>query len=104
MHVSVSQSSILFLKKHPKELTRQFEQTLTGIKAIVRKEKGLDKDQRAERILDLYKESIFKYSEDYDVLMIEVENVGYDATGKPTTGSELNDAAHQIKNFISKAI
>lgn len=97
-------SSVLFLKKHPKELTRRFEQTLTEIKAKVRKEKGLDKDQRTERMLELYKESIFKYSEDYDVLMIDVENVGYDATGKQIKGSELKDAAHQIKDFISQVI
>lgn len=97
-------SSVLFLKKHPKELTRHFEKTLTEIKAIVRKEKGLDKDQRAERMLEQYKESIFKYSEDYDVLMIAVENVGYDATGKQIKGSELEDAAYQIKDFISQVI
>ena len=34
-----------------------FEQTLADIKVQVRKEKGLDKDQRAERMLNLYKES-----------------------------------------------
>lgn len=49
-------SSILFLKKHPKALTQKFEQTLTDIKTIVREEKGLDKEQRARRMLELYKE------------------------------------------------
>ena len=94
-------SSILFLKKHPKELTQKFEQTLADIKVLVRKEKELDKEQRAERMLNLYKEAIFDYSQDYEILMLEVENVGYDATGKEIEGSELSKVAQQIKNFIS---
>lgn len=94
-------SSILFLKKHPKELTKMFEQTLADIKVQVRKEKGLDKDQRAERILNLYKESVLNYSQDYEVLMFEVENIGYDTTGKEIEGSELPEVAQQIKKFIS---
>ncbi|HIT15143.1 MAG TPA: restriction endonuclease subunit M, partial [Candidatus Avimuribaculum pullicola] len=65
-------SSVLFLKKHPKALTQKLEQTLSDVKTIVRKEKGLDKEQRAERMLELYKERIFKYSENYEVLMVEV--------------------------------
>lgn len=96
-------SSILFLKKHPSSLTKKFEQTLMDIKVQVRKEKGLDKEQRAERMLALYKESIFSYSKDYEVLMLEVENVGYDATGKFIEGSELTEVAQKIKDFISKA-
>lgn len=94
-------SSILFLKKHPKELTKRFEQTLADIKVQVRKEKGLGKEQRTERMLNLYKEEIFDYSQDYEVLMLEVENVGYDATGKDIEGCELPKVAQQIKNFIS---
>ena len=33
--------------------------------------------------------------------MIEVENIGYDATGKKIDGSELNKVAKQIKEFIN---
>jgi len=95
-------SSVLFMKKHPRTLTKKFEQTLMDIKFQVRKEKGLNKEQRAERMLTLYKESIFGYSKDYEVLMLDVENVGYDATGKFIEGSELNDVAKKIKDFISK--
>lgn len=95
-------SSVLFLKKHSKELTERFEQTLVEIKTKIRKEKGLDKDQQAERMLDFYKEAIFNYSKDYEVLMIDVENVGYDPTGKSIAGSDLLDAAHKINEFISK--
>lgn len=96
-------SSVLFLKKYPKTLTKKFEQTLMDIKSQIRKEKGLDKEQRAERMLTLYKGSIFSYSKDYEVLMLEVENVGYDATGKFIEGSELTEVAQKIKDFISKA-
>lgn len=95
-------SSVLFLKKHPKELTQKFEKTLTDIKAKVREEKGLDKDQRAERMLELYKKEVFEYSKDYEVLMFEVENIGYDATGKSISGNELPEVAQQIHEFIAQ--
>ena len=61
----------------------------------------MDKEQRAERMLTLYKESIFNYSKDYEVLMLEVENVGYDATGKFIEGSELDDVAMKINDRIA---
>lgn len=93
-------SSVLFLKKHPLKLTQTFEQTLTDIKAQVRKEKSLAKEQREERILALYKDAIFSYSQDYEVLMLEVENVGYDATGKFVSGTELISVARIIHSFI----
>lgn len=93
-------SSILFLKKHPKSITQRFEQTLKEVKAIVQKEKNLNKDQRAERMLELYKERIFQFINDYKVLMIEVENIGYDATGKKIEESELPKVANKIKEYI----
>ena len=96
-------SSVLFLKKHPKTLTQKFEQTLSDIKVFVRGEKGLDKEQRAERMLELYREHIFKYSDNYEVLMVEVNNIGYDATGKKIAGTELPDVAHIIYQFILNA-
>lgn len=96
-------SSVLFLKKHPKTLTQKFEQTLSDIKVFVRGEKGLDKEQRAERMLELYRERIFKYSDNYEVLMVEVNNIGYDATGKKIDGTELPDVAHIIYQFILNA-
>ncbi len=95
-------SSVLFLKKHPEELTQKFEQTLADVKTIVKHEKGLDKEQKAERILELYKERIFEYSKDYEVLMLEVENIGYDATGKHIAGSELPEATKRIRKFITE--
>lgn len=93
-------SSILFLKKHPQKLTQKFEQTLSDVKALVREEKKLDKEQRAERMLELYKECIFKYSDNYEVLMVEVENIGYDPTGTPIAGNELPEIAKKIQSFI----
>lgn len=82
-------------------MTRKFELTLKEVKAIVQKEKILDKEQRTERMLELYKEQIFQFVNDYKVLMIEVENIGYDATGKKIESSELNKIAKQIKGFIN---
>ena len=93
-------SSILFLKKHPKKLTQKIEQTLSDVKALVREEKKLDKEQRAERMLELYKECIFKYSDNYEVLMVEVENIDYDPTGTPIAGNELPEIAKKIQSFI----
>lgn len=93
-------SSILFLQKHPWSLTEKFEKTLVEIKAKVKGEKGLNKEQKEEKILDLYKEQIFQYSSDYEVLMAEVENIGYDATGKNIGGNELPEVSNRIKEFI----
>src|SRR5699024_8688856 len=95
-------SSILFLKKHPKVVTQKFEKTLKDVKAIVQKEKCLDKEQRTERILELYKERIFQFVNDYKVLMIEVENIGYDATGKKITANEFIEEKIKIKEYIEK--
>jgi N-6 DNA methylase len=95
-------SSILFLRKHPRSLTMQFENSLLQIKQNVKAEKITDKVQREERILTLYKEEIFRYSRDYEVLMCEVTNIGYDTTGKEIAGSELPEVANKIKKFISQ--
>lgn len=95
-------SSVLFLKKHPKVLTQKFEQTLSDIKTIVREQKGLNKEKQAERILELYKEHILKYSNNYEVLMIEIENIGYDATGKNINQNDLYEAVQCINSHIQK--
>lgn len=90
-------SSILFLQKHPRSLTEKFEKTLVEIKAKMQGKKGLNKE---EKILELYKEQIFQYSSDYEVLMAEVENIGYDNTGKKVEGNELPEVSNRIKEFI----
>jgi len=95
-------SSILFLKKHPETLTHQLETILSDIKAKVNEEKELDKEEKEERILELYKKEIFKQIKDYKVKMFEIENIGYDATGKKIDGSELLEVANRIQEFIKK--
>jgi type I restriction enzyme M protein len=95
-------SSILFLKKHPHTLTRLLETTLSDIKAKVNNEKGLDKEAKEERILELYKEKIAPHINHYRIKMFEVENIGYDATGKKIEGSELPEVAKRIREFITK--
>ena len=96
-------SSIMFMKKHPKSLTLQLEHTLLEIKQVVKAKKIADKTLCEEYILKLYKEEIFKYANDYEVLMFDVENVGYDATGKEIKGSELVEVSKRINKFISSA-
>jgi type I restriction enzyme M protein len=93
-------SSILFLKKHPEALTRHLETILSDIKEKVRKEKELSKETKEERAGagTLYKEKTVQY--DYDILMYDVEHIGYDATGKKIEGSELSNVATQINDFI----
>lgn len=94
-------SSVLFLKKNPKSLTQKFEQTLSDVKALVKGEIGLDKEQQEERILKLYQERIALFSTNYEILMIGVENIGYDSTGKNIEGSELKKVATLIREHIN---
>ncbi|MDR2692875.1 MAG: N-6 DNA methylase [Chitinispirillales bacterium] len=93
-------SSILFLKKHPEAVTKQLETILDDIKARVNEEKGLDREAKEERVLELYKERITSCIQNYSTLMFEVENIGYDATGKKIEGSELVEVANHIQSFI----
>ncbi|KAA6321181.1 hypothetical protein EZS27_029137, partial [termite gut metagenome] len=93
-------SSILFLKKHPEKLTKQLETILDDVKTLVKEEKGLNKEAKEERILELYKERTFQHLKDYKVKMFEIENIGYDATGKKMDGNELSEVAKKIQDFI----
>jgi type I restriction enzyme M protein len=92
-------SSILFLKKHPEALTKQLETILSDIKEEIRKENGLDKEAKEERILTLYKERTAAIN-NYPVSMFVLENIGYDSTGKKIEGSELMSVANEIQQFI----
>ena len=93
-------SSVLFLQKHKTGTTKKLETALVDIKDRVKLQKGLDKEQKAELILEQYKKEVEKITNNYEVLMLEIENIGYDATGKPIEGSELQEAAKRIKEFI----
>ncbi|MBK5722007.1 restriction endonuclease subunit M [Dysgonomonas sp. Marseille-P4677] len=94
-------SSVLFLKKNPSEQVALFEEILMSIKHEVRKMKTLDKGQKGDKIIELYKQQIFKIIDDYDVKMIDIQNIGYDPAGKPVVGSELKMASKKISEFIS---
>ena len=105
VHVKAGvKSSVLFLKKYPKSLTSKFEQAVKEIKSSVRREKDLNKEQRIERILTLCKNAILNYTKDNRILMLEVENVGYDTAGKTIEGSELKEAAEKIRKVISETL
>ena len=60
----------------------------------------MDKDQRTEMIQNLYTKSIYQFYNNYEILMVEVENIGYDATGKEIPGSELMEISKQIRKTI----
>jgi type I restriction enzyme M protein len=95
-------SSILFLKKHPEALTKQLETILCDVKAKAREEKGLDKEAKEERVVELYKEKIKPHIRNYQIKMFELENIGYDATGRKIDGSELIEVAKLIRQFMIK--
>ena len=96
-------SSILFLKKHPIKLTKKLENILCEVKTSVIKGKinTDEKDELEEKILEQYKEKIKPFISDYIIKMFEIENVGYDATGRKIKGSEFDKVAHIIKEFIA---
>ena len=96
-------SSILFLKKHDKEITMKFEEALKDIKNTINNS-DIPKDNRPDKIVELYKEKVFKIIDNYEVLMLEIENVGYEANGKEIEGNELPDAAERINNFIKSEV
>ena len=96
-------SSILFLKKHDKEKTLKFEEALKDVKNTINNS-DISKDDRPDKIVELYKEKVFKIIDNYEVLMLEIENVGYEANGKEIEGNELPDAAERINNFIKSEV
>ncbi len=102
-HVNAGvKSSILFLKKNKIEKTKALETLLKNIKIKINDDKTITKDQKAEAILNAYKQEALKITKDYDVLMLEIENIGYDATGRRKDGSELPEASKKIKSFITE--
>jgi type I restriction enzyme M protein len=95
-------SSILFLKKHPEALTKQLETILCDVKAKVREEKGLGKEAKEERVVELYKEKIKPHIKNYQIKMFELENIWYDATEREIDDSKLVEVAKIIRQFIMK--
>jgi type I restriction enzyme M protein len=95
-------SSVLFLKKNSKADTLRLEETLKDTKASILHNKKLPKEIREEELIKMYKSRVFEIIKNYDVLMLEIENIGYDATGRKKEGSELKNAASKIKAFIKQ--
>lgn len=92
-------SSVLFLQKHPKKNISKLESALAEIQE---KYKNTKDDKVEETIVKEYKDKVFKIISDYDVLMLEVDNIGYDATGKEIEGNELPEISKKIKSFIKE--
>lgn len=100
-HVNAGvKSSILFLKKNEKKTVDKFETILKDIKHSVKHMKELSTEEKQEKIIEEYKEKIFKIIDDYYVLMLEIENIGYEPNGRKINGSELESASAKINNFI----
>lgn len=96
-------SSILFLKKYDRKITTKFEEALKDAKNTVNNS-NITKEDKPDKIVELYKEKVLKIIDDYEVLMLNIENVGYEANGKEIAGNELPDAAKKINNFINSEV
>lgn len=96
-------SSIIFLKKHDKKITDKFDEALKDVKNTVNNS-DISKDDKPDKIVELYKEKVFKIIDNYEVLMLDIENVGYEANGKEIEGCELWNAAEKINNFINTEV
>ncbi len=96
-------SSIIFLKKHDKKNTDKIEEALKDVKNTVNNS-DIPKEDKPNKIVELYKEKVFKIIDNYEVLMLDIENVGYEANGKEIEGCELWNAAKKINNFINTEV
>lgn len=75
------------LKEAKAELTKEYKEKLDSLKDTLKESYKLSK-----------KEALEKY--DYDIFMAIAEDIGYDATGKPTGNNELEYIADKLKEFI----
>ena len=55
------------------------------------------KEELEEKYLSLKRKKI----DDYSIFMAIAEDIGYDATGKPTDNNELNEIGEQLQRFIA---
>lgn len=58
-------------------------------------------DKIKEVIFDAYTNRCQHELPDYPIFMAIAENIGYDATGKPTTANDLDVIGKKLKNFIN---
>lgn len=145
-------SSVLFLRKHPNDVTKKIRQMKQEIKDIIRKKHKLEEallsleEERknvlknltgfknetgltgkelkqseaykvwAKNVSELYKEKVEEFRrrlseiyverkrkalEDYTIFMAIADDIGYDATGKPTRVNELEPIGHNLSRFIA---
>jgi type I restriction-modification system DNA methylase subunit len=57
-------------------------------------------DDLKERLIQLFEERRRKALPDYDIFMAIAEDIGYDATGRPTKVNELVPIAAELRRFI----
>jgi type I restriction enzyme M protein len=51
---------------------------------------------------EAYEVALRKHIDDYDIFMAIAEDIGYDATGKPTKTNELDAIGDALRTFISE--
>jgi len=73
-------------------------------KDILNKHFGEQIESLKDKALDAYMEAKTKNLEeiDYDIFMAIAEDIGYDATGKPTGNNELEYIGHELAKFIEE--
>lgn len=100
-HVNAGvKSSVLFLKKYPAAITQQLQNAQEKIKESIISKKRLSKEEKEVEILRLYSAQLIKLTQDNPILMLNIENIGYDPTGKPIEGSQLEAAAGAIREQL----
>jgi type I restriction enzyme M protein len=58
-------------------------------------------DELRHRLVEIYEERRRKDLPDYDIFMAIAEDIGYDATGRPTKSNELEPIAGELSRFIA---
>lgn len=96
--------SVLYLKKHPESVRQMYSQILYEVKQTVKSEKIKGNTEKANRMLELYRDRISQLIYDYKILMVEITDIGYDESGRNTDSCELQGAARKINEFISNAL
>ena len=57
-------------------------------------------DSVREKLTEAYEERSRQELDDYDIFMAIAEDIGYDATGKPTNNNELDTITKELSRFI----
>ena len=59
-------------------------------------------DNLKEELSEQYLESKQSELQDYPIFMAIAEDIGYDATGKPTNNNELIEIGNELRKFIER--